>query len=609
MGGCASKDQAQARAPHRLNERQSLENISELYKKAFGKTSALSREDIDFFLPDTGPLNPESYRSRLVTSNGTQTLKLPHSGVSIRYAHVSQRGYYPDNMEKPNQDALLVKTEVAHEPDSVFLGVFDGHGSAGTECAQFAKEKVILNLISDPDYYADPCTALEKSMIKTNQQMHAAHVDDTLSGTTAVGVLMKGKQLYIANVGDSRCIIAEREGDALKAVDLTLDQTPFRKDEMERVKLYGARVMTLEQLDGLKDPSIQEWGTEEEDSGDPPRLWHPEGSYPGTAFTRSLGDGVAEEIGVVGHPEMTTVMVTEKHAFMVIATDGVWEFLSSQTVIDIVEKYEPQEACLALAVESYKAWLSTESRTDDISVIVVHFELGTGLTAMKRVGSEPLQTESRTSSMPANVNRLLSVKSMRKGLARGSMAMVNAPVGLAGDHAAAAQQSASANGRDTSAEDFMESGGTKSQEEEAYLRALLEDHPRFMRLPPATLTALLDLFVLRFVDEGEVVIKQGQPGEHFFVVKEGTFALRVLQAGEGSHPGTLQTVKRFAPGSDGDSCFGEIALVVGSTPYGGNIVARSAGQVWQLDRRAYKQIVAGGTPRVTIDGARVDAAP
>ena len=67
---------------------------------------------------------------------------------------------------------------------------------------------------------------------------------------------------------------------------------------------------------------------------------------------------------------------------------------------------------------------------------------------------------------------------------------------------------------------------------------------------------------------------QGNLGEHFFVVKEGTFALRVLQADEG---GTLQTVHRFAPRSEGDSCFGEIALVGGSTPYGGNIVARSEG--------------------------------
>ena len=50
--------------------------------------------------------------------------------------------YYPDSMEKPNQDALTVKTEVAHEPDALFFGIFDGHGTSGTECAQFAKDRV-----------------------------------------------------------------------------------------------------------------------------------------------------------------------------------------------------------------------------------------------------------------------------------------------------------------------------------------------------------------------------------------------------------------------------------------------------------------------------------
>lgn len=36
----------------------------------------------------------------------------------------------------------MVKTELQHESDTVFFGVFDGHGSAGTECAQFAKDRV-----------------------------------------------------------------------------------------------------------------------------------------------------------------------------------------------------------------------------------------------------------------------------------------------------------------------------------------------------------------------------------------------------------------------------------------------------------------------------------
>jgi hypothetical protein len=43
-------------------------------------------------------------------------------------------------------------------------------------------------------------------------------------------------------------------------------------------------------LFGAQDPNVESWGTEEEDDGDPPRLWAPNATYPGTAFTRSIGD-------------------------------------------------------------------------------------------------------------------------------------------------------------------------------------------------------------------------------------------------------------------------------------------------------------------------------
>ena len=43
---------------------------------------------------------------------------------------------------KANQDAFVVRKDVAGEPDTMFFGVFDGHGSCGTDCAQFARDKV-----------------------------------------------------------------------------------------------------------------------------------------------------------------------------------------------------------------------------------------------------------------------------------------------------------------------------------------------------------------------------------------------------------------------------------------------------------------------------------
>lgn len=61
--------------------------------------------------------------------------------------------------------------------------------------------------------------------------------------------------------------------EKLVAFDVTHDQTPFRKDEQNRVITAGARVMTLEQLEGRKDPNVQCWTVEAECDGDPPRIW------------------------------------------------------------------------------------------------------------------------------------------------------------------------------------------------------------------------------------------------------------------------------------------------------------------------------------------------
>ena len=138
-----------------------------------------------------------------------------------------------------------------------------------------------------------------------------------------------------------------------------------RRDECDRVKKFGARVLTLDQVYGVKDPSIECWGTEEEDGGDPPRLWAPNGNYPGTAFTRSIGDNggsafvqlqahavmhvsgfqvadvcccfaAAETIGVCAEPELAIRNLTPANPFFLIGSDGIFEFMPSQTVVDMV---------------------------------------------------------------------------------------------------------------------------------------------------------------------------------------------------------------------------------------------------------------------------------
>jgi hypothetical protein len=94
------------------------------------------------YLPSTGPLTAKEYKERLVTSEGTQTVYLPESKYSIRYAYVSQRGYYPDSPDKLNQDAFCVHTYFGGEAEQHFFGVFDGHGEHGTQAALFARDRV-----------------------------------------------------------------------------------------------------------------------------------------------------------------------------------------------------------------------------------------------------------------------------------------------------------------------------------------------------------------------------------------------------------------------------------------------------------------------------------
>ena len=97
-----------------------------------------------------------------------------------------------------------------------------------------------------------------------NRAMHQSSIDDTLSGTTSITVILRGNTLLVANVGDSRAIIASEMEEGLVYSPLSDDQTPFRRDERERVKLKGARVLTLEQIEG-NEPIHENWGT---DTGD-----------------------------------------------------------------------------------------------------------------------------------------------------------------------------------------------------------------------------------------------------------------------------------------------------------------------------------------------------
>ncbi|THU62603.1 hypothetical protein C4D60_Mb01t06850 [Musa balbisiana] len=119
------------------------------------------------------------------------------------------------------------------------------------------------------------------------------------------------------------------DGDRVVAEDLSSDHKPHREDEREKLRQYGARVS------GEDDPDARSWSDDEETYGsDPPRLWVRD---IGLAFSRSFGDSDAESVSLIAVPEQKVVKLTANHSLSVVASDGVFDFLSSQAVVDMVQ--------------------------------------------------------------------------------------------------------------------------------------------------------------------------------------------------------------------------------------------------------------------------------
>ncbi|KAF5748558.1 Phosphatase 2c putative isoform 1 [Tripterygium wilfordii] len=515
--------------------------------------------------------------AQFLPSDGSRAVKVPSDNFELRYSFLSQRGYYPDALDKANQDSFCIHTPFGTSLDDHFFGVFDGHGEFGAHCSQFVKRKLCENLLRDKKFHADAVEACHTAFLATNSQLHAdPNVDDSMSGTTAITVLVRGRTIYVANSGDSRAVIAERRGKDIVAVDLSIDQTPFRADEAERVKLCGARVLTLDQIEGLKNPYVQCWGTEEADDGDPPRLWVPNGMYPGTAFTRSIGDSIAETIGVVANPETVVFELTPNHPFFVLASDGVFEFLSSQSVVDMVAKYtDPRDACAAIVAESYRLWLQYETRTDDITVIVVHITglnntavcQSTGHGAAPR-SPIPQVFELTGSESPATYRWSSRNHRVRHDLSRARLRAI---------------ESSLENGQVWAP---PSPAHRKTWEEEAHIEQALRDHFLFKKLNDSQCHVLLDCMQRVEVQAGDVVVKQGAEGDCFYVVGSGEFEVLAIQEEQnGEVPKVLQlyTAEKL-------SSFGELALMY-NKPLQASVRAVTHGTLWALKREDFRGIL------------------
>jgi CRP-like cAMP-binding protein len=128
--------------------------------------------------------------------------------------------------------------------------------------------------------------------------------------------------------------------------------------------------------------------------------------------------------------------------------------------------------------------------------------------------------------------------------------------------------------------------------------ALLRAQPIFAPLAPLQLEHLAAHLVPVHVHAGAVVIRQGEPGHHFFIVVEGRVTVEV----DG------RQVRDEGPGES----FGEIALLR-SLPRTATVRATEEAELVSLERRAFLEAITGQPAAVTAAEAvvrqRLEAAP
>ena len=320
-------------------------------------------------------LNDNNYpqkKSSNQESPNKKEKKIEIGNMTIKnLAYQSQAGKGEDGFTKINQDSYLVIPNEYKLNDFNIFSVMDGHGLNGHLVSQFctkyftsyfAKHKKLNQLTDEESVYntlkKNNYEIIKKAFHKAEKEISKSDIDANFSGTTCVMTFQIGKKLITANVGDSRGIIIK--GD--KAIPLSIDQKPNDENEMKRIIKNGGEVSQYEE-DGIK-------------SG-PYRVWKKGEMYPGIAMSRSIGDLLASTLGVIPEPEFIETEIDKDTKFVILASDGVWEFLDNQKVKDLVMPYykknDPDGACKLLINESTKWWNEEDIVVDDITVICLFF--------------------------------------------------------------------------------------------------------------------------------------------------------------------------------------------------------------------------------------------
>ena len=150
---------------------------------------------------------------------------------------------------------------------------------------------------------------------------------------------------------------------------LTRDHKPDAPGERERIEAAGGWVR-----DSVGHVSSSDYT--------PSRLYASQANPklgPGLCMSRALGDLDGMSCGMTSVPEVTQLPIDpSRDEYLVLGSDGLWEFLPSERVLELVAKEHKARrsldtVCRKLILEAALQWRLTEGMyRDDITAYVIY---------------------------------------------------------------------------------------------------------------------------------------------------------------------------------------------------------------------------------------------
>ena len=338
--------------------------------------SYLSSHLGEYLEKEMNSMNPITMPSPMINNN--------KRGKGFKYcSDYTKAGKDLDGKIKIDQDTPLISLNIGGIQGFNLFGVLDGHGMHGHFVSQFCKEYFIKNMTN----YAEILKSTKGIMtsegiyneLKSSGFSYIINLynlvdleltkqdtfDYNLSGTTCNIVFQFEKHLVCANTGDSRSILIYDNGDLQNQgiFPLSFDHKPNLPNEFQRIQENG----------GMVDQIIDMFGNKI----GPPRVFKVGTRFPGLAMSRSLGDLFSKECGVIPTPQIIEYEINSNTKYMVICSDGVWEFIQNEQVRDLGNVFYAQNNvkgfCFQLVNYAFNMWEQLEDIRDDITVVSVFF--------------------------------------------------------------------------------------------------------------------------------------------------------------------------------------------------------------------------------------------